>query len=75
MLANNDDLLTKVMKSEESMNAWNSLPDPVKKMLGNNEDLKAKIADGTLSVQTYDQVKPQLKNYSEMLPMYQINHR
>lgn len=30
-------------------------------MLGNNEDLKAKIADGTLSVQTYDQVKPQLK--------------
>lgn len=44
-------------------------------MLGNNEDLKAKIADGTLSVQTYDQVKPQLKNYSEMLPMYQINHR
>ncbi|MEA1130602.1 hypothetical protein U8M77_28370, partial [Klebsiella pneumoniae] len=49
------------MKSEESMNAWNSLPDPVKKMLGNNEDLKAKIADGTLSVQTYDQVKPQLK--------------
>lgn len=31
MLANNDDLLTKVMKSEESMNAWNSLPNPVKK--------------------------------------------
>lgn len=30
-------------------------------MLGNNEDLKAKIADGTLSVQTYDQIKPQLK--------------
>ena len=30
-------------------------------MLGNNEDLEAKIADGTISIEEYNGIKPLLK--------------
>ncbi|MGF2070654.1 hypothetical protein [Enterococcus casseliflavus] len=54
--------MTKVFASEESLNAWKELPDPVKHMLGNNEDILAKVQDGTISVEDYNQnVLPSLK--------------
>ncbi|MDT2462837.1 phage tail tape measure protein [Enterococcus avium] len=57
ILGNNSDLLTKVFGSEKTYSIWRDLPDSMKKMLGDNVDLKKKLAEGTITVEQYDQVK------------------